>query len=519
MDHNGSSEPIDFDFFDEGPSTKRSSRLDPPDPKPNRPQSGKRSGSARGYDGDYDRESVRSVASSRSSVSVRIPTATPTHDDGNEADYYSDDFDDSDRDEHKAKNGSESFRFKDDIDALNSKGNRRERDVRNGKATSKTGSKSRPKTSVGRRRSYSSSSNASTESSRSSSSFTSESSERSSHRDNDSVTDVSPLQSPPSSPIPKLEYDEQEMERESERMRSVHFEGDDVDSYRDPNERHAKPKGRPKSSKPRDSRKVPKTPGYSHYNEDPRVRETEAKELSMLLRAVLELDETPKESDLSMLHKNLKRPVSGKRKNRPQSAPMPHQRMNMSFSNDEVKRIDRDNRRLLDKIIGKSSEPPAANRAGRVNRPSSAKRYTQSTGTGTPEKPVSHSAVRRQRDQRKIEIENMQILKRIEAARATPQVKKDALMKDYHQQMQYATQVSKTPGGPPRSRPSSAKRSGKAYSTSGMNRASSMSSLGTEFSADTFTSSSTSRSRPRSAKWSGYKAGRPAWDERFYLDD
>ena len=51
-----------------------------------------------------------------------------------------------------------------------------------------------------------------------------------------------------------------------------------------------------------------------------------------------------------------------------------------------------------------------------------------------------------------------QILKRIEAARANPEVKKEALMKDYAQQMQYATQVSKTPGGP---RPQSAKRAGK----------------------------------------------------------
>ncbi|XP_796877.2 cilia- and flagella-associated protein 97 [Strongylocentrotus purpuratus] len=505
MDQHGSSDPIDFDFFDEGPSTKRSSRSNAADPKPNRPQSGKRSGSARGYDGDNDRESVRSAASSRSSVSVRIPTATPTHDDGNEADYYSDDFDDSDKERQKAKNGSDTFRFNDEIDALKEKRHERGGDGRNGKATSKTGPKSRPKTSVSRRRSHSSSSNSSTESSRSSSSFTSESSQ--SHRDNDSVTDVSPLQSPRSSPIPKLEYDEQAMDRETERMRSVHFEEDDIDSYRDSNERRAK--GRPKSSKTRESRKVTKTPGYSQYNEDPRLRETEAKELSMLLRAVLELDETPKESDLSALHKNLKRPISGKRKSRPQSAPMPHQRMNMSFSNDEVKRIDKDNSRLLEKIIGRSSEP---SRSGRGTRPSSAKHTTNA-----PEKPVSHSAVKRQREQRRIEIENMQILKRIEAARANPEVEKNALMKDYHQQMQYATQVSKTPGGP-RSRPTSAKRSGKAYSTGGMNRASSMSSLGTDFSGDTFTSSSTGRSRPRSAKWSGYKAGKPAWDDRFYLD-
>ncbi|XP_071495154.1 uncharacterized protein [Diadema antillarum] len=520
MDYEGTPEPIDFDFFDYENGSDTGARIISPDRKSARPSSGKRSDSARGNDGDYDRESVRSVASSRSSVSVRIPTAAPAKDDGNEADYYSEEFE-SDKEGHK--DGDNTFRFKDDIESLKERPDKSNsgsahhnfhKSYSSSKSKSsamrKSNSRSRPKTaknSKRQQRSRSSSSSSSSYTSASehsdSPSFTSES--ESSTRDHDSVTDVSPLQSPRSSPIPKLEYDEQEMERETEKMRSVRFEDRAADSRREKSHQRSRPKSAKFKERPPPN---VKTPGYSKYQDDPRLRESEANELSMLLRAVLEMDETPNTSELSMLHKNLKRPLSGKRKNRPQSAPMPHQRMNMSFSNDEVKRIDRENQRLLQKIVGSPGPGQSTTKA----RTGSA---SHSRASRVPKTPMSHSAVQRQRDQRRIEIENMQILRRIEAARANPQVKKDSLIRDYRQQMQYAAQVSKTPGGPP-ARPSSAKRTVKAYNSGqGMSKASSMSSLGTEFSGDSFTSSSTNRSRSRRAKYPGYEAPRPAWNDRW----
>ena len=411
MDYEGTPEPIDFDFFDEGPSSKASSSSNYSEQKSARPRSGKRSDRARANDGEYDQESVRSATSSRSSVSVRIPTATPTHDDGNEADYYSDDFDESD-DKEKEKD-ADTFRFKDDIRALKSNehdGGAKRADNSPSQSRRETASatRSRPKTSKARhrrQRSDSSSSHSSTDSA--SASFTSEStrSRSRSNSDRDDMTEVSPLQSPASSPIPKLEYDEQEMERECEKLRSVRFEQDETDSDRSHqrdtsySKKTGGSKSRPKSAKFAD--RPVKTPGYSNYP-DERLRESEANELSMLLKAVLEMDESSKQSELAAMHKNLSRPQSGKRKDRPQSAPMPHQRMNMSFSNDEVRRIDRENRRLLDRIVARPSNvpaPPAAAARTRVSK----KSHTQSQ----TERPVSHSAVRRERDHRRIEIENL----------------------------------------------------------------------------------------------------------------
>ncbi|XP_037502590.1 cilia- and flagella-associated protein 97 [Rhipicephalus sanguineus] len=78
-------------------------------------------------------------------------------------------------------------------------------------------------------------------------------------------------------------------------------------------------------------------------------------------------------------------------------------RKNMSFSNEEVQRIDRENQRLLKRILAQQNRP----------RPKFDSR--------TPSR-LAPSAINRQRQQRQIEVENLALLKRIESAKPSREV-------------------------------------------------------------------------------------------------
>lgn len=78
-------------------------------------------------------------------------------------------------------------------------------------------------------------------------------------------------------------------------------------------------------------------------------------------------------------------------------------RKNMSFSNEEVQRIDRENQRLLKRILAQQNRP----------RPKFDSR--------TPSR-LAPSAINRQRQQRQIEVENLALLKRIESAKPSRDV-------------------------------------------------------------------------------------------------
>lgn len=204
--------------------------------------------------------------------------------------------------------------------------------------------------------------------SRTFSSSETDSNSTSSDSDSDtSVTDVSPLHSPDRSK--KYEEIDRSFEKKQRSSKDGNRKADGV-------------------------RFVEVTPGYSiHGKSKQRSQDLEARELSMLLRAVLEMDECPTRNDFESLQRKMNRPSSGRPKRgrqRPESAHLPHQRMNMSFSNDEVQRIDRENRRLLGKIMTNKAQVPST-------------RNLQ----GMPGQRMSHAAMRRQREQRRIEMENM----------------------------------------------------------------------------------------------------------------
>ena len=395
MEAEGSPEPIDFNFFDDDDDDK-GSRYD------------KKSPSSRNrYDDDaatrsdkyrQDRpssgrpDSVRSTASSRSSLSVKIPSAngTPRERKGS---YSSDEEDDF---SPKRVNG---FDKHDKTKCTKQDKSSRSRSDSGG--SSGPSKSTRPKTSKGSRDRNSSGSSGTSNSSSlgSKSSKSDDYSSSSSHSsDSESVTDVSPMQSPINSRSPsppRLQYDDNEMDSSPERKGSTsRYKKEAKDSVRfkePPRSGHVRPPASKQSTG---------------------LAATEAQELSALLRAVLEMEETPQRPNFHNFEGEFRsRPSSGKR---PMSGKaMPHQRMNMSFSNDEVRRIDKDNQRLLQNIMSPPSSLPGVEK----KRPKSGRMRTRSASYGSNARPssahVSHSALLRQKEQRRIEMENLVSTERI----------------------------------------------------------------------------------------------------------
>ncbi|KAK9540439.1 hypothetical protein VZT92_002892 [Zoarces viviparus] len=99
----------------------------------------------------------------------------------------------------------------------------------------------------------------------------------------------------------------------------------------------------------------------------------------------------------------------------------PRNRKNYSFTNDEVRRIDRENQRLLRELSHHSPGP----------RPGSTARKKPHTASKLPQIRSSHSALNRQREQQRIEKENLAFLKRLESVKPTPGLKCSEQLKDY----------------------------------------------------------------------------------------
>lgn len=102
-------------------------------------------------------------------------------------------------------------------------------------------------------------------------------------------------------------------------------------------------------------------------------------------------------------------------------------RKNYSFSKEEVRLIDRENQRLL-KELSRQAEKPGS-------RSTIPKR-----SLGPPPK-LYHSALNRQREQQRIERENLALLKRLEAVKPTVGMKRSEQLMDYHRNMGYLNSV------------------------------------------------------------------------------
>ncbi|XP_037621379.1 cilia- and flagella-associated protein 97 isoform X1 [Sebastes umbrosus] len=145
-------------------------------------------------------------------------------------------------------------------------------------------------------------------------------------------------------------------------------------------------------------------------------------------------------------------------------------RKNYSFTNDEVRRIDHENQRLLREL---SRHSPGT-------RPGSISRKKTPMASKTPHIRLTHSALNRQREQHRIERENLAFLKRLESVKPTSGLKRSEQLDDYHRQVGHVgapsypvsistttkreRSTSKTPSADPRPA-SSALHSSRAVST------------------------------------------------------
>uniref|UniRef100_A0A8C5AG60 Cilia- and flagella-associated protein 97 n=1 Tax=Gadus morhua TaxID=8049 RepID=A0A8C5AG60_GADMO len=104
----------------------------------------------------------------------------------------------------------------------------------------------------------------------------------------------------------------------------------------------------------------------------------------------------------------------------------PGSRKNFSFTNDEVRRIDRENQRLLHELSRPSPRPTSSTASGR-------------TQTSNPVHParVYHTTLNRQRQQLRIERENLAFLKRLEGVKATPGLRRTDQLADHQRQASY----------------------------------------------------------------------------------
>ncbi|KAL3066757.1 hypothetical protein OYC64_016660 [Pagothenia borchgrevinki] len=102
-------------------------------------------------------------------------------------------------------------------------------------------------------------------------------------------------------------------------------------------------------------------------------------------------------------------------------------RKNYSFSNDEAQRIERENHRLLREISRHSPAP----------RPGSSARKNTHPASKSPFIRLSHSALNRQREQQRIERDNLALLKRLQIAKPTPGLKRAEQLQDFQRQAAY----------------------------------------------------------------------------------
>nr|XP_039258974.1 cilia- and flagella-associated protein 97-like [Styela clava] len=289
-----------------------------------------------------------------------------------------------------------------------------------------------------------------------------------------SVTDVSPLPSPDITPRPRTVPHDKEsspnkrnkMKKETKTKFTIKESG--VEDGERPHARRANGEtlsvedlfyssdGTPLSSGERDTqairRKRVQRKKRSRYEEIQQRMEASSRhhrrrlldvaaensmDLSQLLEVVLEMEQEEKARRMYQSHKASKSVLPPPLK--------PSHRKNMSFSNQQVRDIDYENQRLLQRLaqLNTRQRPSSASSVrssassyrsnastSRSNRrPATARRPSPAQGPR-----VYHSATNRIRDQQRIERENLTILKRLQSTKATGILKRENLLRDYERQ-------------------------------------------------------------------------------------
>lgn len=220
----------------------------------------------------------------------------------------------------------------------------------------------------------------------------------------DTVTDVTPLSTPDISPVQSFELGASNNEKvKVKRQENVSEEAcGNVEDLKN-NSKYLKlsKKGKEKLGSNVTSKSAVLDSTLDHRYKQKTSHDT--MDLNHLLKAFLELDKKgPQKHHIDQ----------------PSAAP----RRNYSFTREEVRQIDRENQRLL-KELSKQAEKPGS----------------QSTIPRSVDHPpkLYHSALNRQREQQRIERENLALLKRLESVKPTVGMKRSEQLMDYHRNMGY----------------------------------------------------------------------------------
>lgn len=221
----------------------------------------------------------------------------------------------------------------------------------------------------------------------------------------DTVTDVTPLSTPGISPAQSFEAGVSG----DQKVKAKRQENVSQEVYENVEDLKTNSKSGRKGKEKTGSNLTPKAsvlePVLDHRNKQRTLHDT--MDLNHLLKAFLQLD---------------KRAPQRLHFDQPPVAP----RKNYSFSKEEVRLIDRENQRLL-KELSRQAEKPGRSAAPRRS-------------FGPPPK-LYHSALNRQREQQRIERENLALLKRLEAVKPTVGMKRSEQLMDYHRNMGYLNSV------------------------------------------------------------------------------
>ncbi|XP_037687042.1 cilia- and flagella-associated protein 97 [Choloepus didactylus] len=221
----------------------------------------------------------------------------------------------------------------------------------------------------------------------------------------DTVTDVTPLSTPDISPIQSFELavsNDQKVKVKRQENLSQEVYGNVEDLNHNSKHLKAAKKGKEKCGPSPTSKSSFLDSNSDHKDKQKVLHDT--MDLNHLLKAFLQLDK------------------KGPQK-QPLDQPSVVPRKNYSFTREEVRRIDQENQRLL-KELSRQAEKPASK--GTIPRRS----------IGHPPK-LYHSALNRQREQQRIERENLALLKRLEAVKPTVGMKRSEQLTDYHRNMGY----------------------------------------------------------------------------------
>ncbi|XP_043826585.1 cilia- and flagella-associated protein 97 [Dromiciops gliroides] len=206
----------------------------------------------------------------------------------------------------------------------------------------------------------------------------------------DTVTDVTPLSTPDISPIQSFELAaSNDQETKVKRQENVSQETKYLKSAR---------VGKDKNGSSLTSKALSLKSNLDNRYKQEVLHDT--LDRNQLLKAFLQLDKKEQQKF------SVQRPPAPKK--------------NYSFTKEEVRQIDQENQRLL-KELSKQAEKPRA----------------KSTIPVVPCPKLCHSALNRQKEQQRIERENLALLKRLEAAKPTVGMKRTEQLMDYHRHMGY----------------------------------------------------------------------------------